>query len=613
MTEPKRFEAEAPETEISDGEDFAWPLPVSSADIVWLEPNPRSLTDDEVQAPPARPQTQDFNASSLSRQVIQEPRAPAAATRPPVHDHSTADIVWLEPNPRPQTDDEVQGLPARPQTQDLTASSLSRQLIQEWAAPAATTRPPVYDQGALPLSRLLSPQVVCEWHDAVAVVQQVAEQIMHGLLDEPKGSIPDIHRIGIEPGGQLRVRLDTRGLEPLARGLGHLLYRLLANRDSPAAVRLIVSQAMSDLPTIRSVGALVRELSRWERPYRAQKLSDLYERALNAPDISHSVSAMIALDPLAEPAPVVFPMNNYESLPSGLVTWSQGVMQSLWALRVSRPLVAISAAAAVCVALAMVAAIVALRSRPSVAATPRPSALVEEPASATPSPSASLERPPADVASPPVAPPTAPPAVQGTNPVAHQATAGIVMPRNTAAAPRTAPPVTEPAPATSVRDRRAPVAPTVAAAAPTVAAAAPGASAAAPTVTVAAPSVTVAAPTVTAAAPTTSFDPKTPDPVGRLYTTNDPGIVAPVLIRPYLPELADPSTPNLRMGALEVVIGTTGLVESVRLRSPENRYRERWWLFVAKNWQFRPAYKDGQPVRYLKVIPLTDVRLSDPQ
>ena len=63
-------------------------------------------------------------------------------------------------------------------------------------------------------------------------------------------------------------------------------------------------------------------------------------------------------------------------------------------------------------------------------------------------------------------------------------------------------------------------------------------------------------------------------------------------------------------GSLEVVVDPTGAVESVRLRSPENRYRERWWLFVAKNWQFRPAYKDGQPVRFLTLIPLTDARFT---
>jgi hypothetical protein len=107
-----------------------------------------------------------------------------------------------------------------------------------------------------------------------------------------------------------------------------------------------------------------------------------------------------------------------------------------------------------------------------------------------------------------------------------------------------------------------------------------------------------------------STDPSFPD---RIYTSGDPGVAAPVLIRPYLPGLTEQGTVGTRLGVLEIVVDTTGRVESVRLRSPENRYRERWWLFVAKNWQFRPAYKDGQPVRFLTLIPLTDARLTDPQ
>ena len=106
-----------------------------------------------------------------------------------------------------------------------------------------------------------------------------------------------------------------------------------------------------------------------------------------------------------------------------------------------------------------------------------------------------------------------------------------------------------------------------------------------------------------------STNPSSPD---RIYTSADPGVAAPVLIRPYLPGLTEQGTVGTR-GVLEIVVDTTGGVESVRLRSPENRYRERGWLFVAKNWQFRPAYKDGQPVRFLTLIPLTDARLTDPQ
>jgi hypothetical protein len=119
------------------------------------------------------------------------------------------------------------------------------------------------------------------------------------------------------------------------------------------------------------------------------------------------------------------------------------------------------------------------------------------------------------------------------------------------------------------------------------------------------PSVAVAPP------PAPPKDPGFPD---RIYTSGDPGVIAPVLIRPYLPGLTEQqSTVGTRLGVLEVIVDTTGAVESVRLRSPENRYRERWWLFVAKNWQFRPAYKDGQPVRFLTLIPLTDARFTDPQ
>jgi hypothetical protein len=61
------------------------------------------------------------------------------------------------------------------------------------------------------------------------------------------------------------------------------------------------------------------------------------------------------------------------------------------------------------------------------------------------------------------------------------------------------------------------------------------------------------------------------------------------------------------------MIDTHGEVETVHLYSPGNRYRDRWWLFAAKQWQFQPAFKNGTPVRFLKRIPLTDLNVLEPQ
>jgi len=67
------------------------------------------------------------------------------------------------------------------------------------------------------------------------------------------------------------------------------------------------------------------------------------------------------------------------------------------------------------------------------------------------------------------------------------------------------------------------------------------------------------------------------------------------------------------LGVLELVVDERGAVESVHLNSPANRYRERWWVFAAKQWQFQPASKNGKAVRFLKRILLTDLNVLEPQ
>jgi len=48
-----------------------------------------------------------------------------------------------------------------------------------------------------------------------------------------------------------------------------------------------------------------------------------------------------------------------------------------------------------------------------------------------------------------------------------------------------------------------------------------------------------------------------------------------------------------------------GDVEQVRLISPANRFHERMIVSAAKMWKFRPAFKDGHPVRYREKIRIT--------
>jgi hypothetical protein len=478
--------------------------------------------------------------------------------------------------------------------------------------------------------------------------------VTHGGREEPAGSLPDVHRIAIEPNGELRVRLDPRGREPLVRGLGNLLSRLLTNRDSPAAVRLIVSQVMSDLPTIHTVEELVRELARWERPYRIQKVVALYESARNAPDISPTPD-LSEIDRLTDPSTIIFPIAADSPESPNAFDSFRDPLAPLRGLKKYRPVMLNVAAVAVCLLLASSAAIVMLRSPSSASASLPPAAGVETSEAPEPADPATAAAPRAAAPASPVArpgvPPTAAPrpnvpasskAVSRSTSPATAATApppasvplsrgGSVTPapgrqggspqtpaaRARAAAPPssvfTTPAIPTPA-ATSLREQPAPVATDSSGARAVDANRTPTADTnrgAQPPVRFAAPP-SAPRPSVAVVPPP---PPPSPDPgfPNRIFTSADPGVLAPVLIRPYLPGLTEQSTVGTRLGVLEVVVDTTGAVESVRLRSPENRYRERWWLFVAKNWQFRPAYKDGQPVRFLTLIPLTDARLTDPQ
>ena len=80
-----------------------------------------------------------------------------------------------------------------------------------------------------------------------------------------------------------------------------------------------------------------------------------------------------------------------------------------------------------------------------------------------------------------------------------------------------------------------------------------------------------------------------------------------MLVRPVLPKEPPPGLPADQIGSIEVLVDEQGDVEQVKLLSPANRYHERMLMSAAKTWKFRPAFKDGLPVRYRTRIRVTVV------
>lgn len=190
------------------------------------------------------------------------------------------------------------------------------------------------------------------------------------------------------------------------------------------------------------------------------------------------------------------------------------------------------------------------------------------------------------------------------------------------ATPATAlPPALAPPPATSTLSR--PVSPTRPSETPTPVAPSPPPAASRPEVAPASGTI-VAPPPSASASPAPAIESRRPSdtassapaprPAGgraTLYSATDASVTPPVMRRQQLPSnLLEPTADVPEdWPFLEIVVDERGAVEAVRLRARsvapgQTMYRHRMLLAAAKAWQFEPATKDGQPVRYLMRVPL---------
>jgi hypothetical protein len=118
-----------------------------------------------------------------------------------------------------------------------------------------------------------------------------------------------------------------------------------------------------------------------------------------------------------------------------------------------------------------------------------------------------------------------------------------------------------------------------------------------------APIAVQAAPPVSEAAATTA--PRAPV----IYTTDDKNVSPPVAIKQDLPSFPGRVTFD-RVGVLEVVIDTSGSVESATMVETVEPLYNRLVLAAAKTWIYRPARLEGTPVKYRKRI---EIKLSRDQ
>jgi hypothetical protein len=95
----------------------------------------------------------------------------------------------------------------------------------------------------------------------------------------------------------------------------------------------------------------------------------------------------------------------------------------------------------------------------------------------------------------------------------------------------------------------------------------------------------------------------------RIYVADDQGVTAPVSVRQLLPEFTKPGGPlAARMmqppdkGLIELVIDERGNVESATMRVPIQKDYDAIVIQAARGWKYKPATKDGQPVKFRKFI-----------
>jgi TonB family protein len=103
-------------------------------------------------------------------------------------------------------------------------------------------------------------------------------------------------------------------------------------------------------------------------------------------------------------------------------------------------------------------------------------------------------------------------------------------------------------------------------------------------------------------APSPSAGPVGPVP-GKIYTADDREVTPPAVVRQDIPRILPSTIAMARSrGLVDVVIDELGRVVGLTIRNSIHPTFDAQLLAAAKDWKYKPAMLDGQPVKYRRLI-----------
>jgi hypothetical protein len=105
-----------------------------------------------------------------------------------------------------------------------------------------------------------------------------------------------------------------------------------------------------------------------------------------------------------------------------------------------------------------------------------------------------------------------------------------------------------------------------------------------------------------------SSGPAAPEVPAQIFTIGDEDVVPPAPLVQNIPRWEAPNAVfqgTTYTGSIEVLIDETGSVVGANIREKINVIYDPLIVAAAAKWKYRPALRNGQPVKYRKVIPVT--------